>query len=127
MNVAVNLRNLLVMLIAFSTKAAFAHYPHDTHEFIELSPDYANDHTAFIVSKQVSSTLPVTALVSRDAGATWEFNAQGMDNLGKLSSAIASPLYDTDKTILLTSEGQGVYRSVDGVLVGRNLTAAYQT
>jgi photosystem II stability/assembly factor-like uncharacterized protein len=116
MKIRASLRNLLVLLIAFSTNAVFAHYPHDTHEFIELSPDYAKDHTAFIASKQASSTHPVTALVSRDAGATWEFNAQGMDNLGKLSSAIASPLYDTDKTVLLTSEGQGVYRTVDGGL-----------
>ena len=116
MKVTGYLSNLLVLLIACSTNAVFAHYPHDIHEFIELSPDYANDHTAFIASKQASSTHPVTALVSRDAGATWEFNAQGMDNLGKLTSAIASPLYNTDKTVLLTSEGQGVYRSVDGGL-----------
>ena len=119
MKIRAMLYNLLVLLIGFSANAVFAHYPHDIHEFIELSPDYANDHTAFISSKQASSTRPVTALVSRDAGATWEFNAQGMDNLGKLTSAIASPLFDTDQTVLTTSEGQGVYRSDDGGLSWR--------
>ena len=105
----------LVAVIGF-TGLAHAHYPHDTHEIIDLSPDYGNDRTAFIVSKQSSSTRPVVPLVSRDAGATWEFNAEGMDNLGKLTAAVVSPLYDTDKTVLLTSDGQGVYRTIDGGL-----------
>lgn len=105
------------------SNAVNAHYPHDIHEFVELSPDFGNDATAFIASKQASSTRPVTALMSRDAGATWEFNAEGMNNLGKLTSAVASPLYDTDNTVLMTSEGQGVYRSVDGGLSWRKFNS----
>ncbi|HHO59762.1 MAG TPA: hypothetical protein ENJ64_05920, partial [Thiotrichales bacterium] len=92
---------------------AYAHYPHDIHSFVSLSPDYANDSTAIIASKQASSTRPVTALISRNAGASWEFNARGMDNINKISSATASPLFVTDKTIILTTEGEGVYRTVD--------------
>lgn len=105
----------LVLGIGFA-QSALAHYPHDTHEFIDLSPDFVNDHTAFIASRQASSIRPITALVSRDAGASWEFNAKGMNNLGKLTSAIVSPLYTSDQTVFLTSEGQGVYRTVDGGL-----------
>jgi photosystem II stability/assembly factor-like uncharacterized protein len=105
-------RGLLIAGL-FVINSAYAHYPHDIHSFVEMSPDYANDNTAFIASKQASSTRPVTALVSRTGGATWEFNAEGMDNLGKITSATASPLYEIDNTVILTSQGDGVYRTVD--------------
>ena len=105
----------LIVGIGF-INTALAHYPHDFFEFVELSPDYANDHTAFIASKQASSTRPVTVLVSRDSGATWEPGAKGMDNLGKITSVTVSPLFSTDQTVLVTTEGQGLYGSVDGGL-----------
>ncbi len=111
------MRLSLVCVISISfVGSLYAHYPHDTHDFIELSPNYVNDHTAFIASKQASSTNPVSVLVSRDGGASWDFNAKGMDNFGKITSATVSPLYDTDKTAILTSEGHGVYRTVDAGL-----------
>lgn len=106
----------LLLTLSCTINSVQAHYPHDIHEFIELSPDYHNDHTAFIVSKQASSTRPVTPLVSRDAGSTWEFNAKGIDNLGKLTSATVSPAYATDRTVIVTGDGQGVYRTLDGGL-----------
>ena len=77
--------------------SAYAHYPHDTHEFFELAPEYSTDHKAFIASKQVSSTRPVSVLVSNDKGNTWGFNAEGVDNIGQLTSVTVFPLFSKEK------------------------------
>jgi len=109
------IRILFFLGLCFVTlfNVANAHYPHDVHEFITLSPFFSTDGTVFVSQKQGASIRPHVALVSRNKGITWRYNPAGMDNTSKFTSATVSPLYDTDNTVYMTSEGDGVYRSTD--------------
>ena len=122
-------RALLYLTLALMvlSKAVYAHYPHDAHEFITLSPFFSADGTVFVSQKQGASIRPHVALVSRNKGFTWEFNPAGMDNTSKFTSAAVSPLYDIDSTVFMTTANEGVYRSVDGGTTWATVNQGLQT
>ena len=117
MNTCNRMLSFLCFGFLIVSKTVHAHYPHDAHEFITLSPSYATDGTVFTSQKQGASIRPHVALVSTTRGFTWEFNPVGMDNTSAFNSAAVSPNYDTDNTVLMTTENDGVYRSVDGGII----------
>ncbi len=104
----------LLLLTVACVNPVRAHYPHDSLEFVALSPDYANDRTVVIGMEQAWSTRPNAALVSTNGGDSWASRPRGLDNLDDLTSAIVSPAFATDKTVFLASRQQGAYRSTDG-------------
>ena len=88
-------------------KQAGAHSPHDTIDALALSPAYATDHTAFIA---IADHLRK----STDGGYSWKELINGMDHKHLLGSLAVSPSFEIDKTIWVSSRGDGIYRSQDG-------------
>lgn len=81
-----------------------AHSPHDDIYELEISPQYSQDSTLFII---VRGSL----LKSVDGGFSWQRVVNGLDNRYKLWSLSISP---QNKNILfLTSRGDGVYKSTN--------------
>jgi photosystem II stability/assembly factor-like uncharacterized protein len=90
----------------FDTKDICAHTPHDPIDALELSPNYAQDKTVFIV---ISDHL----LKSTDGGFSWKELVRGLDNKHLLSSIAVSPSYHTDEILFVSSKGDGIYKSQD--------------
>ena len=92
-------------LTVFAPPTADAHSPHDVVFDVELSPEFAQDHTAYAIVRDY-------LLRSVDGGDTWVRLVRGLDNQRQLSALEVSP---TDKRVLYVgSRGDGVYRSIDG-------------
>ena len=98
---------LTSILFIFSCYSlSFAHSPHDVIVSIELSPSFSNDEIMFLI---VSNTLQV----SRDGGYAWKKLANGLDYVNQLTCVSLSPAFDVDKTVFVSSQGDGIYRSQD--------------
>jgi photosystem II stability/assembly factor-like uncharacterized protein len=88
----------------FQIACVFAHTPHDVIDTLELSPDFAQDKTLFIgIEDQLKR--------SSDKGYTWKNLVYGLDNRHYLSSIVCSPAFTLDKTVLVSTAGDGIYRS----------------
>jgi photosystem II stability/assembly factor-like uncharacterized protein len=90
--------------------------PLETAPFLQLaiSPDYRNDGTVF--------TASVDGLyVTRDRGETWKKIQNTPFPSDSLIDAVAvSPNYANDKTVLISIQGLGLFKSTDG---GETFTA----
>lgn len=92
------------MSLAILHKDAYAHTPHDDVYGFEISPEYADDQTAYSI---IRGNLYRTG----DGGETWQRIVQGLDNTHGLSSLTISP---QNKDVLYVSAiGDGVYKSLD--------------
>ena len=104
---------LLSILIVFccNLKPAFAHSPHDVVIEVELSPDYAQDQTAYYL---LDGYFPFwgNLFKSEDGGSSWKRIEKGLDNQNKLTSLAVSP--QSKQTLYLSSLGDGIYKSQDG-------------
>ncbi|MGL5942312.1 MAG: WD40/YVTN/BNR-like repeat-containing protein [Waterburya sp.] len=103
---------LLSMLMVFccNLQPAFAHSPHDVVIGVELSPDYAQDQTAYYL---LDGYFPFWGNLakSKDGGESWTRIEKGLDNRHPLSSLAVSL---QDKQILfLSTLGDGIYKSQD--------------
>lgn len=98
---------LLSAAIYFSVEvnAAFAHTPHDDIYQIEISPNYHQDQTLFII---VRGNL----FKSEDGGSSWQRLVKGLDHQYGLSALDISS--QTSNTLFLTTKGDGIYKSEDG-------------
>lgn len=75
---------------------------------LAISPDHANDGTVFAASARGLS-------VTRDGGATWTEVVVSPTSPGAGVEAVAvSPDFAVDRTVLVSLEGEGVFRSTDG-------------
>lgn len=84
-----------------------AHSPHDPIDVLALSPNYGHgDETVFIA---ISDQL----LKSQNGGYTWKQIANGLDSDQLISSICISPLFNDDKSVFFSTEGNGIYRSED--------------
>ena len=97
----------LFILIFFCVNVpqALAHTPHDDVFQVEISPQYEQNKTLFII---VRGNL----LKSDDGGKNWQRIIKGLDHKRRLYSldiADKSP-----KTLFLSSLGDGIYKSQDG-------------
>ena len=84
-----------------------AHSPHDVIDAIELSPIFEKDHTLFII---ISDHLRK----STDGGVSWKELVNGLDHRSLLSSISISHKFETDQTLFVSSDGDGIYRSKNG-------------
>lgn len=99
----------ILMLVILATlllqiQPAFAHRPHDVIHQLEISPQFEQDQTLYII---VRSNL----FKSTDAGKNWNRISQGLTyrfNIGSLS------IHQNQKNVLyLSTLGDGVYKSED--------------
>ncbi len=96
---------LTIVYLCLNSQPAWAHRPHDVIDILEISPNYTQDQTLFIVVRE-------KFLRSTDGGSSWTRVVQGIDNKNNLSSLA---IFQKDPKILfLSSQGDGVYKSQDG-------------
>ena len=86
--------------------SAVAHTPQDAIDSLHISPDYEQDSTLFII---VQNNL----LRSVNRGASWKQLVSGLDSPHVLSDIAVSPDFSRDNTLFVSTDGGGVYRSVD--------------
>jgi len=103
---------LFVLLIAgalwfVDVRDLCAHSPHDPIDGLVLSPNYHHDQTVFII---ISDHL----FVSKDGGYSWKELVRGLDHTHVLSVIAVAPTYQSDGTLFVASDGDGIYRSQDG-------------
>ena len=96
---------ILVCLVGVSLPA-FAHTPHHVIDELELSPDYENDSTLFIL---VHNYL----LRSTERGANWQQLVNGIDSPYVLTDIALSESFAVDNTLFVTTAGDGVFKSAD--------------
>ena len=104
---ALLISQLIMAFMFLDVSDTFSHMPHDVIELIEMSPDYDHDKTLFIM---ISNVLRK----STDGGLSWREVVKGLDYKCTLSSLAFSPSYHLDKTLFISSEGDGIYKSQDG-------------
>ena len=97
---------LVIVFLIFNVSGTFAHSPHDVISILEISPNYDQDKTSFVV---ILNRL----LKSTDRGFSWKQIAWGLDNRSMLSSIAISPSFKFDKTVFISSKGDGIYKSQD--------------
>ncbi len=95
---------LLLCILGLDVQEAFAHRPHDVIEQVQISPSYDQDKTLFII---VRGNL----FKSREGGSSWQRLVTGLDNTTTLASVSISP--QTNKTLFLSTLGDGIYKSQD--------------
>jgi photosystem II stability/assembly factor-like uncharacterized protein len=98
---------IVAALLFFDVKDLCAHNPHDPIDALDLSPAYDQDQTLFIV---IADRLRR----STDGGLTWIELVKGLDHKRLLSSIAIAPSYASDKTVFVSSDGDGIFRSQDG-------------
>lgn len=84
-----------------------AHSPHDPIDALELSPNYGQDQTLFIV-------ISDHVFRSTDGGFSWKELVNGLDHTRILTAIAIAPSYQSEKTLFLSSDRDGIYRSQDG-------------
>jgi photosystem II stability/assembly factor-like uncharacterized protein len=98
---------ILTGLFCFNTYLAYAHSPHDVIDALEISPAYDRDKTIFITTSD-------ELIKSNDGGFSWKRLSNGLDHKGIILDVKISESYHFDKTIYISSDGDGVYKSDDG-------------
>lgn len=83
-----------------------AHTPQDAIDALHMSPAYEDDSTVFVI---VQNYL----LRSTNRGASWKQLVSGLDSPYVLSDITLSPGFAEDGTLFVSTDGGGIYRSVD--------------
>ncbi|WP_198648642.1 hypothetical protein, partial [Cyanothece sp. BG0011] len=89
----------------FNLPVALSHRPHDVVEQVELSPNYSDNQTLFII---VRGNL----FKSEDGGTTWQRLWKGLDNVDNLVTL--SVAKNNDNILFTSSLYSGIYKSEDG-------------
>ena len=82
-------------------------YPNHVPAFLALSPDFANDGTAFV------GTRSTTIFRSTDGCATWHLATNGLPK-SKIRTIAFSPDFANDGILFVGTEDQGVYKTFNG-------------
>ena len=93
----------IIFVAFFDGQAVEAHSPHDVVTRVEISPDFGEDQTLFVISRG-------NLLKSRDGGNNWERPFRGLDNKHNFSELAMT----SRSSVFLASEGDGIYKSEDG-------------
>ncbi|HAC63104.1 MAG TPA: sialidase [Cyanothece sp. UBA12306] len=86
---------------------ANAHRPHDVIKQMEISPNYEQDQTIYIIVRE-------KFLKSEDGGKSWYKLFRGLDNNFDFSSF--SIALSNSQILYISAPGDGIYRSQDGGL-----------
>ena len=98
---------IILIAIGANVNPALAHRPHDVLEQIELSPNYGQDRTIFIVVRN-------NLFKSINGGESWRRISRGLDTkfFTPLSSLTISQ--QNPQILYISSQENGVYKSEDG-------------
>ena len=99
-------RTLLFVALLASAFPVFAHTPHHVVDDVELSPDYTNDTTLFVLVHNY-------VLRSNDRAGSWTPLATGIDTPFILTDIEVSGQFASDNTMFVASGGSGVFKSTD--------------
>ena len=96
-----------IIILSFNVNPAFAHRPHDVISQLELSPNFSQDRTIFIIVRN-------NLFKSDNGGESWRRIVKGLDNqfFTDLSSLAISP--QNSNLLFLSSPTNGIYKSQDG-------------
>ncbi|PZD73413.1 Xyloglucanase Xgh74A [Acaryochloris thomasi RCC1774] len=108
--------SIQIFFLAF-TEESKAHAPHDVISDIYISPE-------FETNKVLLSVIRGILLRSTDEGKTWKKIVQGLPSSYRLNELDSSP--KDSNTIYLSSEGNGIYKSVDYGLSWKNTSRNLQ-
>ncbi len=108
-NIGVLVLSILIFC-CLGVGAALAHSPHDVVMEVELSPNYAQDQTAYAL---LDGYLPIwgNLFKSQDGGDRWTRIEKGLDNQHQLFSLAVSS--KSKETLFLSTLGDGIYKSQD--------------
>src|ERR1035438_7301852 len=100
----------VAVCLAVGGEALMAHDPHDPIITVAVSPNYAQDYTAFATTDYLSLKLGVFALLkSTNGGVTWSA-VSGLPNVRKMLAVVFSPAYSQDQTVFVAGLG-GLYKT----------------
>ncbi len=102
------LQIIFLSLFLLHTNVLHAHTPHDVISSLEISPDYHEDKTLFLIEHKGFMVR------SSNGGFFWKKLIRGLDTTHHLSSIVVSPSFHYDKTLFLSTQGDGVFKSRDG-------------
>ena len=98
--------------LAVGGESLMAHDPHDPIVTVAVSPNFAQDYTAFAATDYLSLKLGVYALLkSTNGGVTWSAVA-GLPKVRKMLAVVFSPAYSQDQTVFVAGGG-GLYKTVN--------------
>jgi photosystem II stability/assembly factor-like uncharacterized protein len=100
------LARCLLLFIVAAHSPSFAHTPQDAIDALQISPDYENDATVFVI---VQNYL----LRSDNRGASWKQLVSGLDSQHVYSDITVSLQFQDDETLFVSTDGGGIYRSTD--------------
>ena len=102
----------VAVCLAVGGEALMAHDPHDPIITVAVSPNYAQDYTAFATTDYLSLKLGVFALLkSTNGGVTWSA-VSGLPNVRKMLAVVFSPAYSQDQTVFVAGLG-GLYKTTN--------------
>ena len=102
----------VAVCLAVGGGSLMAHDPHDPIVTVALSPNYAQDSTAFAATDYLSIKLGVYALLkSTNGGVTWSA-VPGLPNVRKMLAVAFSPAYSQDQTVFVAGSG-GLYKTTN--------------
>ncbi len=102
----------VAVCLAVGGESLMAHDPHDPIVTVAVSPNFAQDSTAFAATDYLSLKLGVYALLkSTNGGVTWSAVA-GLPNVRKMMAVVFSPAYSKDQTVFVAGLG-GLYKTVN--------------
>lgn len=103
--------SLVALIAVFVPASSWAHQPHDVIEAVAISPNFVNDGVVFATLSAPNNSAP---LRSTDGGLSFNRIVRGLDNRSLLTSIAISPEFDVDPVVFFASDGDGIYRSLDG-------------
>ncbi len=95
---------IMLMYLLCRVSSTLAHGPHDVIDSVAMSPNFDRDQTVFVITRQRLKR-------STNGGVKWKQLENGVDHRHTLNSIEISPSYAHDGTVLLTTGGDGIYRS----------------
>ncbi|MEM9487323.1 MAG: YCF48-related protein, partial [Cyanobacteria bacterium P01_F01_bin.116] len=93
------------LLVGLFSLTAQAHDPHDVVQQVELSPNYSQDQSMYLLVRG-------NFLKSTDGGTTWRRQVQGLDHQTPITAFVVAPT--SPSHLYLTTEGDGLFESDNG-------------
>jgi len=102
----------VAVCLLLAGESLMAHDPHDPIITVAVSPNYAQDLTAFATTDVLSIKPGVYALLkSTNGGLTWSAVA-GLPNVNQMLAVVFSPGYSQDQTVFVAGLG-GLYQTTN--------------
>ncbi|GEM_PF-794604 len=111
---------VLALLLNIFPLMALAHHPHDLVDALAVSPSFEVDNTVYIASSG-------HVLKSVHGGHGWQELVNGLDHTSPVTSILIIPTDGTPGTVLVATDGNGIYRSTDEGTSWRNTSKGLES